>query len=231
MTAPVRNAAPWPYDLVIFDCDGVLVDSETISAGIWVELMGELGLTLSLRETLHELVGAALADSMAKMEERLGSPLPPWFEKEFYARMLAALAADVRPIAGVGDALSRIDVRVCVASNGTRKKMQLTLGTTGLISHFGSHLFSREDVDRPKPAPDLFLHAAASMKVAPERCAVIEDSVTGVTAAVAAGMRVFGYAPGDTTDALAAAGAEPFASMGELPALLQTSGPAGGLDA
>ena len=213
-----------PYDLVIFDCDGVLVDSEPISAGIWVELMGELGLALTHEETMRELVGFAIADSMARMQGRLGHALPPWFEKEFYGRMLAALRAGVQPIAGVAAALARIDAPVCAASNGTREKMQLTLTTTGLISFFGSHLFCREDVDRPKPAPDLFLYAAAAMKAAPERCAVVEDSTTGVTAAVAAGMRVFGYAPGDTEDALAAAGAVTFGRMGALTGLLSLDG-------
>ena len=206
--------------LVIFDCDGVLVDSEPISASIWVTLMGELGLPLSIEETLHELVGLAMADSMARMQARLGRPLPPWFEKEFYTRMLAALRAEVRPIAGVAQTLSQIDAPLCVASNGTREKMRLTLTTAGLITYFRDHLFSREDVDRPKPAPDLFLHAAASMKVAPDRCTVVEDSVTGVIAAVAAGMHVFGYAPGDMEEALAAAGAVTFAEMRLLPPLL-----------
>jgi len=205
--------------LVIFDCDGVLVDSEPIANRVTVEVLGEIGLPMTTEECTRTFIGRSVASCCEIMERLLGRALPERFAADWEERELAAFRAEVSPIPGIAEALERLGVPCCVASSGSHRRMDVTLGRTGLLERFRGRIFSASDVARGKPFPDLYLHAARSMGVAPGHCAVVEDSVVGVEAAVAAGMRVLGFArPGHADPAaLAAAGAEPFAEMADLP--------------
>jgi phosphoglycolate phosphatase len=210
------------FDLVIFDCDGVLVDSEPIVNRVFVEMVAELGYALDYDRTLREFSGGSTALRMRTMEERYHWSPPSDFVEQYHLRIEYALGRDLRPVAGVRAVLDQLKHARCVASNGTPDDIRTRLGHAGLLSAFEPHLFSAVQVPRGKPAPDLFLCAAASMAVVPERCAVIEDSVPGVQAGVAAGMTVFGYSRITPVAALEQAGATGFLAMQDLPALLLT---------
>jgi HAD superfamily hydrolase (TIGR01509 family) len=210
---------------VIFDCDGVLVDSERIAIRLDVELLAQLGCEMTEAECVERFMGLSNTHFREAVEQHVGRRLPDDWEQSFMPRYREALAAEVRPIDGIVDALDRIALPTCVASSGTHDKMRLTLGRTGLYERFEGRIFSATEVRRGKPAPDLFLHAADRMGVAPGRCVVVEDSLHGVRAARAAGMRVFAYAGGLTPAAkLAGAGTIVFERMQDLPRLLGTAG-------
>ncbi|MBY8976478.1 HAD family hydrolase [Rhodobacteraceae bacterium NNCM2] len=212
--------------LVIFDCDGVLVDTEPVANEVLHRMLGDLGLSMDMAEVMERFVGRSMKSVAAEVEALLGRPLDPGWIGEVRAETLAAFREHgVAPIPGVKQAIAEIDARgipICVGSSGSVEKMTMTLGAAGLWDRLGGHLFTAQDVANGKPAPDLFLHAAASMGVAPGRCVVIEDSPFGVSAAVAAGMRALGYTGGPDTSAekLRAKGAEIFSEMGQLPGLL-----------
>ena len=209
--------------LVIFDCDGVLVDSEPISERVSLEMIAEQGVALPLEEMSARYLGTSDADMVRDIERRLGITFPEGFVDEMQARKLVAFRAGVRPMDGVAGAVGAIasaGVPLCVASSGPRDATRVKLESAGLLGPFGGHLFSAYDVLRGKPHPDVFLYAAAQMGVAPERCVVVEDSLPGVQGAVAAGMRVLGYAPEGDGAALRDAGAEAFEDMADLPGLL-----------
>jgi HAD superfamily hydrolase (TIGR01509 family) len=211
--------------LVIFDCDGVLVDSEPASNAVLAACLTAVGLPTSAADALEEYRGRLMADVVARAEAHLGAPLPEGFVADYEAARIDAFRRDLSPIPGVADAVRSISaagIRVCVASQGKLEKTELTLSLTGLRGLFADDaLFSAYAVARGKPHPDLFLHAAASMGAAAADTAVVEDTAIGATAGVAAGMRVLGYAPTDADGAaLTAAGAEPFAAFAELPGLL-----------
>lgn len=210
-----------PWELVIFDCDGVLVDSELLSNRVLAQMLAEVGLPMSVEATIATFMGHTLPACIAVIEEGTGRPIPPTFVTDFRDRTFDAFRRELRPVAGIESVLEAIDLPFCVASSGPPEKIQLTLTVTGLLPRFAGRIFSAVEVARGKPHPDLFLHTAQQMGVAPTACVVVEDSVRGVQAAVAAGMHVFGYA--DLTDAavLAGAGAQVFRSMGELPELLK----------
>ncbi len=185
------------FDLVIFDNDGVLVDSEPIANGILAELLTSYGLAMTTEGCIERYLGSTLARVRALVEAELGHPIPDDFETTYRATVYPRLAESVTAIRGVATVLDRLDadgVATCVASSAIHQRIQITLTTAGLIDRFEGRLFSAEDVGRGKPAPDLFLHAAASLGVAPGRCAVVEDSPAGVEAANAAAMTAFGYA-------------------------------------
>jgi HAD superfamily hydrolase (TIGR01509 family) len=207
-------------ELVIFDCDGVLVDSEPVANRIFAEELNAAGLALSVEEVCREFIGRSMACCLAEVERRLGRPLPAGFVERLQSRTFDAFRAGLAPVAGVREALARIDLPFCVASSGEPQKMRLTLGLTGLLPLFEGRLFSAVEVERGKPHPDLFLHAARRLGATPARCAVVEDSRHGVAAGVAAGMTVFGYAGRGNAAELAAAGATPFDDMRRLPELL-----------
>ncbi len=209
-----RRAAP---ELVIFDCDGVLVDSEPIANRILAEALTEIGLATTIESSMRDYMGRSWAACVEIFAARLGRPLPAEFEDRFWTRAEAALRAELQPVPGIHEALVQISTPICVASSGRREKMQITLGLTGLLPRFEGRIFSALDVPRAKPWPDLFLHAAARMGAAPETCVVVEDSPRGVAAGVAAGMHVLGYASRTDAAALEAAGAEVFRDMRELP--------------
>lgn len=207
---------------VIFDCDGVLVDSERLCHTVLQEILAEYGKELSLQETLDHFMGTSKERCLSVLASIIGRPVPPDFLSVFQDRTFEAFSKDLVPVHGVPEVIAALQSPYCVASNGPHEKMRFTLGQTGLLRHFEGRLFSAEDVARPKPAPDLFLHAASSMNARPHSCVVVEDSPTGVTAAKAAGMRVLGYAAMGQEAKLLAAGVDHLLSaMAELPNVLQ----------
>jgi HAD superfamily hydrolase (TIGR01509 family) len=209
------------WDLVIFDCDGVLVDSERIGVRIDVQALAELGWPLTEAEVIERFVGRSHAYMVGEIEAALGRRLPADWETSFHSRYREAFEAELRPVDGVVEALEAIATPTCVASSSSHDGLRHSLGLTGLLARFEGRIFSAEDVRNGKPAPDLFLHAAATLSADPARCAVIEDSRYGVEAARAAGMRAFGFAGGLTHRArLAGAATVVFDDMRELPALL-----------
>ncbi|KQR38609.1 HAD family hydrolase [Microbacterium sp. Leaf159] len=210
-----------PIDLVIFDCDGVLVDSERLSIEVDRRVLADLGWPLSREQILHRFVGRSSAHFRAEVEAYLGRPLPDDWESPYQPWYIDAFERDLTAVPGVEAALDEIRVATCVASSGTHAKIRRTLGLTGLLPRFEGRIFSADDVQNGKPDPDLFLHAAEQLGVVPERCAVVEDSRFGVQAARAAGMRVFGYAGGLTpADWLEREGATVFTDMLQLPGLM-----------
>ncbi len=210
-----------PFDLVIFDCDGVLVDSERIAVRIDAIVLSRLGWELSEAEILERFVGRSDAHMVSEIEAHLGRPLDAGWDEEFVPLYHEALAADLEPVDGIVEALDAISTPSCVASSSTHERLQFTLGLTGLLERFDGRIFSATEVENGKPAPDLFLHAAARLGADPARCAVVEDSRYGVEAARAAGMRAFGYFGGLTPeDWLAGDGTVVFDDMRQLPELL-----------
>jgi len=206
--------------LVIWDCDGVLVDSERAGIRVLAESLAAAGLPLTEGEAAARFKGGSMESVVAFLEERLGGPAPAGFLASHRERSFAAFRAEVRAIPGVVEALDRIGGPDCVASGGPPEKMRLTLGVSGLLERFEGRLFSSYEVGVWKPEPGLFLHAARAMGVEPARCAVVEDSVPGVRAAAAAGMAVFGFADLTPAEDLAAAGARVFRRMEELPGMV-----------
>lgn len=215
------------FGLVIFDCDGVLVDSERITQRVFAGMLGELGLEVSHQELLDRFVGRTMTQCLQRIEDMLGRPPPPGFVDTYDRRTRAALERDVRPVPGIFDALQRIALPSCVASNGEHGKMRATLGTTGLWPRFEGRVYSASDVARPKPAPDVYLLAAERSGVAAGDCLVVEDTPTGVAAASAAGMTVFGFAALMPARRLREAGAHAvFDDMHELPGMIDAGRPA-----
>jgi HAD superfamily hydrolase (TIGR01509 family) len=211
------------FQLAIFDCDGVLVDSEPLAHQVLIEALREFGIELDLDQAMRLFMGNTLQQNVAVIERLLGRPLPERFFPEWREMLYARFRSEpVRAVTGVADVLDSLTMPCCVVSNGPFRKMETTLGVTGLLSRFEGRLYSAESGLRGKPAPDLFLAAARDFAVDPTRAFVVEDSPTGVAGAVAAGMTVFGYAGADHTDAgeLAGAGARVFTTMPELRALL-----------
>lgn len=210
-----------PLELVIFDCDGVLVDSERIAVRTDVQVLARLGWEMTEAECIARFVGLSDKSIKAAIEAHLGRVLPDDWDHQFQPLYRAAFAAELRPVPGVVEALDRITLPTCVASSSSHEKLRFTLGLTGLYERFAGRIFSAYDVARGKPAPDLFLHAARCLGVEPGACAVIEDSKYGVEAARAAGMRAFGFAGGLTPAAwLAGPATLVFHDMRELPVLL-----------
>jgi len=209
--------------LVLFDCDGVLVDSEPLALTANVELGRRFGWLLTEEEAVALFLGRSAASIDADIAERCGDDVAIQWRSEFEARLSAEVDDHLQPVFGIVEALDAIapHVRTCVASSGGHAKMRQTLGRTGLYDRFAGRIFSAEEVAHGKPAPDLFLHAAASMGVPPAQCVVVEDSRPGVQAARAAGMRSFGYAGGLTPAAwLEGPETHVFEDMLKLPALL-----------
>ncbi len=207
--------------LVLFDCDGVLVDSERLSHSVLREMIAEYGVNLTLEQTLDHFMGTSIEKGLEILASLIGQPAPADFDDRFNARSFEAFTRSLAPVSGVPQLLTSLQLPYCVASNGPRRKMRFTLGHTGLLHFFEGRLFSAQDVKSPKPAPDLFLHAAASLGVTAADCLVVEDSVSGVTAARSAGMRVFGFAAMGQGEKLCQAGAHlVFSEMAALPSLL-----------
>jgi HAD superfamily hydrolase (TIGR01509 family) len=184
---------------VVFDCDGVLVDSERLSVQVEVGILADLGWELSPAEIVERFLGIADSDYVAQIEEHLGRRLPSGWLEEMAPRYREAFERELAPVPGVMAALAEFDragIPTCVASSGSHDKLALTLGLTGLAERFSGRTFSATEVGRGKPAPDLFLFAARRMGVAPTRCVVVEDSPAGVAAGRSAGMRTIAYLSG-----------------------------------
>lgn len=216
------------FEAILFDCDGVLVDSEPIVNRVLNQMLNELGIAISLEDSTRMFLGRAVREELDTIARLRGAPLPDNWLSTWLARRNAVLEAEVEAIEHVRDAVAAIaatGMPVCVASGADRIKVKLQLGRTGLLELFQQdareHVFSATEVKRSKPAPDVYLLAAETMGVVPARCAVVEDSPAGATAGVAAGMTVFGYAARNDAAQLREAGASAiFADMRELPALV-----------
>ncbi len=210
--------------LVILDCDGVVVDSETLTNQMIRDELAEHGLDLPLSEIMSLFVGGTIA-GLAEQARKMGAGLPTDWVETFYPRLCAHLAQGTPLIPGIVTVLDQLDaceIPYCVASNGRHAKLAATLGQhPAVLERLRGHIWAAQDVARPKPAPDLFLHAARQMGHAPEHCVVIEDSPNGARAAQAAGMRCFGYAPDRNGEKLRAEGACVFHDMAGLPRLLR----------
>lgn len=212
--------------LVIFDCDGVLVNSEPLACASFSRALKTEGLDWSVEETMRRLMGLSLKTGVEICESELGRKLPDDFVEKMQAITYQTFRdAPLQPIAGVKDAivaLQKAGLDTCVASSGALEKMRFTLGLAGLWDLFDGRIFSASQVPRGKPFPDLFLHAAISMNVQPFDCIVVEDSLPGVQAARAAGMRALAYAgePYANLAALKQAGGEVFDAMNKLPGLV-----------
>ncbi|MEU0401756.1 HAD family hydrolase [Streptomyces sp. NPDC006197] len=213
------------YDLVIFDNDGVLVDSEPISNTLLAGYLTELGHPTTYEESVRDYMGSAMHRIHELVEERSGQRLPADFDETFHTRVFAAFQAELEAVVGAADVLKGLvaaGVPYCVASSGSHERIRVGHRKTGLDAWFRDEtIFSAEDVGRGKPWPDLFLHAAERMGVAPERCVVVEDSGPGVRAALAAGMDVYGFTAMTPEEKLTGAKGF-FRRMDELPAILGT---------
>lgn len=212
--------------LVIFDCDGVLVDSEIVAARVLARELSAIGLAISAPECLARYTGLSMHAVVHRIEQECGRSLPADFLERVRAADAAAFATELRPVAGVREVVEALVHTKCIASSGRLAKMRFTLSLTDLLGFFAPHLFSAEMVKRGKPAPDLFLYAAERIGFAPEHCIVIEDSEAGVRAAVAAGMPVLGFAgashcvPSHPALLHAAGALRVFTQMVDLPELL-----------
>lgn len=190
---------------VLFDCDGVLVDSERLTHQLLRDDLAAHGLDMETHEVMGLFIGGTM-ESVREESVRLGAALPSDWVTQFYAKMFDLLEREVEPVDGVHglvDALRANGTPMAVGSNGPYRKMKITLGRTGLLSAFAPHIYSARDLKRPKPAPDVYLHAAKALDVAPALCVVVEDSVSGAKAARAAGMACIGYAAEGQARALA----------------------------
>ncbi|MEW2622079.1 HAD family hydrolase [Streptomyces sp. NPDC048106] len=211
------------YELILFDNDGVLVDSEPISNRHLAAYLTELGVPTSYEDSLRDYMGSAMHRIHDLVLERTGRRLPEDFDDVFHARVFAAFERELKPVPGVAEVLGKLaadGVPYCVASSGSHERIRVGHRTTGLDRWFQEErIFSSQDVGKGKPAPDLFLYAAERMGVAPERCAVVEDSPLGVQAAVAAGMDVYGFTAMTPAERLTGT-TRLFGAMSELPDLL-----------
>ncbi|RKR92955.1 HAD superfamily hydrolase (TIGR01509 family)/HAD superfamily hydrolase (TIGR01549 family) [Micromonospora pisi] len=210
-----------PIELVIFDCDGVLVDSERIAVRVHVAVGANLGWPLTEADVVEQFIGRSSASIRELIAVHLGHDVAATWTERFELAHRQEVDAGLTAVEGITDALDAISQPTCVASSGTHEKMRRTLGRTGLYRRFEGRIFSATEVACGKPAPDLFLHAAANMGVPPAACVVVEDSLYGAQAARAAGMRCLGYAGGLTpARQLESAATVIFDDMRKLPALL-----------
>ena len=189
-------------EAVLFDCDGVLVDSERVAAECIVEFAARFGARFGIEEALERFTGARMADNLRDIEARGNCTLPDDFEDDLRAHMAAEFESRLEPIEGAAALVESLDLPYCVVSNGPRRKMEVTLRIAGLLEHFAGRIVSAYEVGVWKPDPGLFLHAARMLGTPPERCAVVEDSDYGIAAGVAAGMQVFALVPEERAEAM-----------------------------
>ena len=211
------------FDLVIFDCDGVLVDTETINNEVISQLLNEAGLEMSPEEVARRTTGLAYSEMWEMFEDEVPGSLPVDIEEQQLTLESERFRKELLPIPGVVETvrcLGAAGIPMCVASNGTREKMVVTLEVTGLAGYFGDKFFGVNQVAHGKPAPDIYLLAAQKMGVPPSRCVVIEDSYPGSQAGLAAGMTVLGYCPNKDIWGLEGLGIQTFSKMNSLPELL-----------
>jgi phosphoglycolate phosphatase len=208
------------FELVIFDCDGVLVESEPLATRVFVQILTEHGFKVNYEEYLRKFSGAVIYQRLEAASQELKWTPPANFMSIFDERLSVLTEKELKSVPGIHALLKSLSVPACVASNGSREEIVLRLKIAGLTDYFGKAIFSGLEMPHPKPAPDVFLAAAEAFKAVPDRCIVIEDSVLGVTAAIRAGMRVYGHAAFTSSESLKAAGAIPFDNMMELKLLL-----------
>ncbi len=187
---------PRPFDLVIFDCDGVLVDSEMLSARVLMGMMAEVGLPITPEIFRSDFLGRSFAAAAARAEERFQRKLPEGFQLRYRVQLLACMRTELRPMAGIHELLNAMTVPFCLATGSSPQRLKLSLQVTGLSPYFVGRAYTASDVEHGKPAPDLCFHAAARMQTDASRCLVIEDSEMGVRSALAADMRVWHFAGG-----------------------------------
>ena len=187
----VRQLFAMVWDAIIFDCDGTLVDSEPLGNEVLAECAKEFGVSIDGPEALRRFRGLKMAECVQQLESLRGSALPESFVSELRARTAAAFASRLRAVDGAAEIVRSLRVPYCVASSGPREKIELSLSVVGLLSYFEGKIFSSYEVGHWKPDPGIFLYAAAAMKIQPQSCAVVEDSLPGIHAGVAAGMTVF----------------------------------------
>ncbi len=215
------------FDLVIFDCDGVLVDSEVISCRAHAEVLSRHGYPIDAGQVFQRFLGRSTRQANLEIEAELGRSLPDDYHVQLQDELLRSFEAELQAVPHIEQALDAIAQPVCVASSGSHQRMRVSLGRAGLYDRFAPNIFSASQVANGKPAPDLFLFAAARMKVPPGRCLVVEDSIPGITGAIAAGMAVLGFHGGSHcqpgyAETLRAAGASAtFSDMRQLPALME----------
>lgn len=216
------SACTGKFQAVIFDLDGTLVDSEVLGVGAMLAQAQCHGFQMDLPEAVDALKGMKMAECVQFFESRLGLPLPESFVPDVRARMAASFEKELKEMPGATDLLSSLTIPYCIASNGPWERMNLTLKTTGIAKIFKGPVFSAYDIGHWKPSPELFLHAAREMKARPEACAVVEDSMPGIQAGLAAGMTVFalGQAVPELQDKRLSARCIPIAALSELKAYL-----------
>jgi HAD superfamily hydrolase (TIGR01509 family) len=219
-----------PVDLIIFDCDGVLVDSEVISCRAHADVLTRHGYPITPEQVFERFLGRSTRQANLEIEFELGRKLPDAYHGDLQDELFRGFEADLGAIRGIHDMLKLVTQRVCVASSGSHRRMRVSLGSTSLYERLAPNIFSASQVKNGKPAPDLFLFAAGEMNVPPERCVVIEDSVAGIAGARAAAMTVFGFYGGSHCQAgyaevLRRAGADlTFDDMRQLPELVRRVG-------
>lgn len=179
------------YKCILFDCDGVLVDSEAISTQVMVDLLKTVNYNINIESAIDLFTGLALKDNFALVEKELGRKLPEDFEATYRKLSFEAFQRDLQPVAGVDNLLNQLTIPYCVASSGPIQKIKLNLKVTNLLQYFNTNIFSCYEINSWKPEPDIFLHAAKTMGFSPHECVVIEDSLPGVTAAKAGGFDVY----------------------------------------
>jgi HAD superfamily hydrolase (TIGR01509 family) len=208
------------FKCIIFDMDGVLVDSETLSARVFQEMAGELGFDLDFETAVDRFAGTSMQENLQFIEEHIEGKLPPDFEKEFRERSYEVFKRDLQPVPGIHDLIDRLDIPYCVASSGPVEKIRLNLKLVDLLDRFENRIFSSYEIGRWKPDPGIFLHAARSMGFTAEECVVVEDSASGIQAAVAGGFRVYARANDSKKEAFEQLGATVFEDMKELEKLI-----------
>ncbi|GAA3585400.1 HAD family hydrolase [Snuella lapsa] len=204
------------YKCIIFDCDGVLVDSEEISNRVLIEMMDAIGVKMEMEYAMENFTGKSLNSILKYLEGQINRELPSHFEKEFRERTFKRFKTDLKPIKGIHTLLDKIKVPYCVASSGPTEKIKLNLTTTGLIGKFENKIFSSYEIGSWKPSPGIFEYAAREMGFKPSECAVVEDSIYGVIAAKRGGFDVFGFANGNNKSELENEGAIVFFEMEKL---------------
>ena len=218
------------FDLIIFDCDGVLVDSEVISCRAHADVLSRHGYPITQQQVFDRFLGRSTRQANSEVEAELGRALPDDFHVQLQDELFRSFEADLEAVPHIHSALDAIAQAVCVASSGSHQRMNVTLGRTRLYDRFAPNIFSASQVSNGKPAPDLFLFAASQLNVSPERCLVIEDSVPGVTGGRAAGMTVLGFhggchcRPGYGEDLRVAGATATFDDMRQLPGLIERIG-------
>ena len=204
------------YKCIIFDCDGVLVDSEAISTGVLVDMANALGANMDYKQSLIAFKGKSLTACIDVISKRIDNTIPIHFEQDYRINTFEAFRKQIQPIKGIREVLDKLKVPFCVASSGPENKIRLNLEVAGLLPYFENHIFSCYAIQKWKPKPDVFLWAAKTMGFKPNECLVVEDSVSGVKAALAGGFDVFGYTEHDYEDELQALATNTFNSMNKL---------------